>query len=166
LAVIYEGGSRTQAAAIGGGSLQTMRDLVLRFNARGPDGLLDGKVPGQPSILSHEHRQCLSEMIEAGPIPDVHGVVRWRLADLVQWLWEEYRIRISKQTLGRELRALSVRKLSARPRHHEKSEAAMAVFERLPHASGGDRDPRGQWPATRAVSIYLESSLFLHCRIF
>jgi hypothetical protein len=30
----------------------------------------------------------------------VHGVVRWRLADLMQWLWEEeYQITISKQTL-------------------------------------------------------------------
>ena len=52
LAVIYEDGSRTQAAAIGGVSLQTVRDWVLRFNAHGPDGLLDGKAPGQPSILS------------------------------------------------------------------------------------------------------------------
>lgn len=128
LAVIYEGGSRTQAAEIGGVSLQTVRDWVLRFNAHGPDGLLDEKAPGQPSILSDAHRQRLSEMIESGPIPAVHGVVRWRLADLIQWLWEE--IRISKQTLSRELRSLNFRKLSARPRHHAKSEAAVAAFKK------------------------------------
>ena len=81
-------------------------------------------------ILSDEHRQRLSEMIESGPIPAVHGVVRWRLADLMQWLWEEYRVRISKPTLSRELRALNFRKLSARPRHHEKSEAAVAAFKK------------------------------------
>jgi hypothetical protein len=69
-------------------------------------------------------------MIESGPIPAVHGVVRWRLADLMQWLWEEYRIRISKQTLSRELRSLSFRKLSARPRHHAKSDAAVAAFKK------------------------------------
>ena len=131
LAVIYEGGSRSQAAEIGGVSLQTVRDWVLRFNAHGPDKLLDGKAPGQPAILSDEHRQRLSEMIESGPIPAVHGVVRWRLADLMQWLWDEYRIRISKQTLSRELRALSFRKLSARPRHHEKSEAAVMAFKKV-----------------------------------
>jgi len=56
--------------------LQTVRDWVLRFNAHGPDGLLDGKAPGQPSILSQEHRQHLIQMIEDGPIPAVHGVVR------------------------------------------------------------------------------------------
>lgn len=73
LAVIYEGGSRTQAAEIGGVSRQTVRDWVLRFNAHGPDGLLEGKAPSQPSILSDAHRQRLSEMIESGPIPAVHG---------------------------------------------------------------------------------------------
>ncbi len=130
LAVIYEGGSRSQAAEIGGVSLQTVRDWVLRFNAHGPDGLLDGKAPGQPSILSAKHRLRLSEMIEAGPIPVIHGVVRWRLADLMQWLWDEYRIRISKQTLSRELRALNFRQLSARPRHHEKSEAVVAALKK------------------------------------
>jgi transposase len=130
LAVIYEGGSRTQAAEIGGVGPQTVRDWVLRFNARGPDGLLDRKAPGQPSILSDEHRQRLSEMIESGPIPAVQGVVRWRLADLMQWLWEEYRIRISKQTLSRELRALNFRKLSARPRHHARSDQTVVAFKK------------------------------------
>jgi transposase len=129
VAVIYEGGSRSQAAEIGGVSLQTVRDWVLRFNVHGPDGLLDGKAPGQPSILSDEHRLHLSDIIETGPIPAVDGVVRWRLADLMQWLWEEDRIRISKQTLSRELRAESLRKLSARPRHHAKSDAAVAAFK-------------------------------------
>jgi transposase len=120
LAVIYEGGSRTQAAEIGGVGLQTVRDWVLRFNTHGPDRLLDGKAPGQPSILS--------EMIESGPTPAVHGVVRWRLADLMQWLWDEYRIRISKQTLSRELRALSFRKLSARPHSSRQERRGRGCF--------------------------------------
>ena len=66
----------------------------------------------------------------AGPIPSVHGVVRWRLIDLIAWLWEEFRITISKQTLSRELRAMEYRKLSARPRHHAKDEAAVAAFKK------------------------------------
>jgi transposase len=131
LAAIYDGGTRSQAAAIGGVGLQTVRDWVLRFNARGPAGLRDGKAPGQPAILSDQHRQHLVQMIEAGPIPAVHGVVRWRLADLVQWLWEEYRITISKQTLSRELRALDYRKLSARPRHHTQAAGAIEAFKKV-----------------------------------
>jgi transposase len=149
LAAIYEGGLRSQAAEIGGVSLQTVRDWVLRFNDCGPDGLLNGKAPGQPSILSDEHRQRLSEMIESGPIPAVHGVVRWRLVDLMQWLWEEYRIRIPKQTLSREVRALGYRKLSARPRHHAQTAGVMDDLKKLPYASGGDRDRRGRRQAAR-----------------
>jgi hypothetical protein len=38
IAEIYDGGSRSDAARIGGVGLQTIGDWVLRFNARGPDG--------------------------------------------------------------------------------------------------------------------------------
>jgi transposase len=130
LASIYDGATRTEAARVGGVGLQTLRDWVLRFNAQGPNGLLDGKAPGQPSILSDEHRRHLLQVIEEGPIPSVHGVVRWRLIDLMQWLWEEYRISLSQQTLSRELRALEYRKLSARPRHHAQTAGVMDDFKK------------------------------------
>ena len=48
LATIYAGGTRTQAAEVGGVGLQIVRDWVVRFNADGPSGLLDRKAPGQP----------------------------------------------------------------------------------------------------------------------
>ena len=51
LAEIYDGGSRTEAARIGGVGLQTVRDWVVRFNARGPEGLIDGKAPGNTCKL-------------------------------------------------------------------------------------------------------------------
>jgi transposase len=130
LAAIYDGASRSEAARIGGVGLQTVRDWVLRFNAHGPAGLVDRKPPGQPALLSDEHRRQLAAMLEAGPIPAVHGVVRWRLIDLIQWLWEEHRIAISKQTLSRELRAMDYRKLSARPRHYAQNEAAARLFKK------------------------------------
>ena len=130
LAVIYEGGSRTDAARLGAVGLQTVRDWVLRFNAEGPEGLLTGKAPGARSLLNSEQRQALERVIEEGPIPAVHGVVRWRLVDLVQWAWEEFRITISPQTLSRELRSLNYRKLSARPRHHAKNEVEVTSFKK------------------------------------
>ena len=49
LAEIYDGGSRTKAARIGGVGLQTLRDWVGKFNARGPEGLINGK--GIDSLL-------------------------------------------------------------------------------------------------------------------
>src|SRR3982750_110954 len=130
LAAIYEGASRTEAARIGGGTVQIVRDWVMKFNALGPEGLVNRKPPGQPSKLTDAHRAALVARVDAGPIPAIHGVVRWRLIDLIQWLWEEFRLSISKQTLSRELRAMNYRKLSARPRHHAKNEAAVAAFKK------------------------------------
>ena len=69
-------------------------------------------------------------MIESGPIPAVHGVVRWRLIDLAQWIFEEFRITIAKQTLSRELRAMGYRKLSARPRHYAQAAGAIEDFKK------------------------------------
>jgi len=130
LAAIYEGATRSEAAKIGGVGLQIIRDWVLRFNARGPDGLLDGKAPGQPSKLNDAQWQAVARMIESGPIPAVHGVVRWRLIDLAQWIFEEFRITIAKQTLSRGLRAMGYRKLSARPRHHAQAAGAIENFKK------------------------------------
>jgi transposase len=130
LAVISEGQSRSDAAQIGGVGLQIVRDWVLRFNAEGPDGLLDRKAPGPAPKLNEEQRRALAIMVESGPIPAVHGVVRWRLIDLAQWLFDEFSLSLSKQTLSRELRAMGYRKLSARPRHHAQNEHAAAAFKK------------------------------------
>jgi transposase len=130
LAMIYDGGSRTEAASAGCVTLQVVRDWVLRFNAHGPAGLIDRKAPGHPSRLNDEHRSALAAMVESGPIPAVHGVVRWRVIDLCQWLWEEHQVTVAKQTLSRELRAMGYRKLSARPRHHEQAAGAIETFKK------------------------------------
>ena len=73
----------------------------MRFNARGPDGLLDGKAPGKPALL-----------------------------DLVQWLHEEFAVSLDETTVGRELKKLGYVKLTARPRHHAQNELALEAFKR------------------------------------
>jgi hypothetical protein len=87
---------------------------------------------------------ALARMVEDGPIPAVHGVVRWRLVDLCQWVFEEYRVIVSPQTMSRELRAMDYRKLSARPRHHAQAANAIANFKKFPIARGGDRAREGR----------------------
>jgi hypothetical protein len=49
---------------------------------------------------------------------------------------------VSKQILSRELRSLGYQKLSARPRHHERDEAAVAAFKKPARfdAACGDRN--------------------------
>ena len=133
LAEIYESGSRSEAARLGGVTLQSIRDWVLRFNSHGPEGLVAIKAPGPESKLNDEQRHALKEIVEAGPIPAVHGVVRWRIVDLCQWIWEEFRVVVAKQTLSRELRAMapgSSPGVSARPRHHAQAAGAIEDFKK------------------------------------
>ena len=130
LAEVYDGGSRTDAARVGGVTLQIIRDWVLRFNSCGPGGLINGKAPGNRPKLNDEQRQALASMVESGPIPAIHGVVRWRRKDLARWLFEEYRIEVDETTVGRELRAMGFRKLSARPRHYAQNELEMEAFKK------------------------------------
>jgi transposase len=130
LAAVYDGASRGTAAVIGGVQRQTVRDWVAAFNAQGPAGLIDGKAPGQRPLLSREQREALKRVVEAGPDPAVDGVVRWRLIDLAQWVFAEFGISVSKQTLSRMLRRRGYRKLSARPRHYAQDPAAPAAFKK------------------------------------
>jgi transposase len=130
LATIYDGQPRSEAARIGCVTLQSVRDWVVRFNAQGPAGLINGKAPGQPSKLNEDQRRALARMVEDGPIPAIHGVVRWRLRDLAWWVHEEFRISLDETTVGRELRKLGFRKLSARPQHYGQNEAALEEFKK------------------------------------
>ena len=130
LTAICDGASRTEAARIGAVTLQIVRDWVVKFNAQGPDGLIDRKPPGQPSRLSDANRAALAAVVESGPMPAIHGVVRWRVIDLCQWLRDEHQVVVAKQTLSRELRRMGYRKLSARPRHHAQKEGAIDAFKK------------------------------------
>jgi hypothetical protein len=41
-----------------------VRDWVVRFNARGPTGLIDGKAPGGRPLLSDDQRRALARVVE------------------------------------------------------------------------------------------------------
>ena len=70
------------------------------FNARGPAGLIDGKAPGDACKLDDAQRQALAAIVERGPIPAIREAVRWRLADLAHWIWEEFGISLSDRLDG------------------------------------------------------------------
>ncbi len=141
LAEIYDGGRRGDAARIGDVGLQVIRDWVLRFNTSGPDGLIDGKATGKPSKLSNAQRQALARIVESGPIPAIHGVVRWRRKDLAHWIFEEFGISLEESSVGRELRALGFRKISARPRHKGQNEFAVEDFKKTSPPNWGRSEP-------------------------
>jgi putative transposase len=75
--------------------------------------------------------------------------VRWRLIDLAQWIFEEFRITVAKQTLSRELRAMGYRKLSARPRHHAQAQGAIEDFKKASHCAWKKSRAQRRLTATR-----------------
>jgi transposase len=106
IAAVLDGSSREEAAKVGGMDRQTLRDWVIRFNEQGPDALINIPSPGVPPKLNDEHRAFLARIVEDGPIPAVHGVVRWRACDLIMRLHEEFGLSVSDDTIYRALKAL------------------------------------------------------------
>jgi hypothetical protein len=78
IAAVLDGASRKEAGKIGSMDRQTLRDWVIRFNEQGPDDLINIPPPGVPPKLDEEHKAFLTPIVEEGPVPAVHGVVRWR----------------------------------------------------------------------------------------
>lgn len=130
LAAVYDGMDREEAARIGGMDRQTLRDWVHRFNEQGPDGLINAQSPGRPSKLSAEQKEELQQLVEAGPDPQMHGVVRWRCVDLKRVLGERFAVDLSEVSLGRVLKQLGYSHISARPRHPAQDAQAIAAFKK------------------------------------
>jgi len=131
LAAIYDGASRADAARTGGVGTQIVRDWVEKFNRHGPVGLIDRKAPGPQPKLDAACRAKLAAIVESGPLPAIHGVVRWRIVDLVQWLWDECGVSVTDDTVSRALRAMGYARLSARPRHHAQKPGAIEDFKKV-----------------------------------
>ncbi len=93
--------------------------------------MIDGKAPGNAPKLNDTQRRALVTIVESGPIPAIHGVVRWRLRDLAWWVFEEFGISLDETTVGRELRNLGYRRLSARPQHHAQNEESLKAFKKV-----------------------------------
>jgi hypothetical protein len=83
-------------------------------------------------LLTQAHRQAMLQIVESGPIPAVHGVVRWRLIDLAQWVFDEFRISIGKQTLI----------IRVCPKSQDRGEAAEHELDHgeIDERSGGSRE--------------------------
>jgi transposase len=134
IAAVLDGASREDAAKIGGMDRQTLRDWVIRFNEQGPDGLINIPSPGVPPKLDDTHRAFLARIVKEGPIPAVHGVVRWRACDLIMRLYEEFGLSVSDDTIYRALKDLGFSHVSARPKAYKQDPDAMAAFKKtLPY---------------------------------
>src|ERR1700674_4640065 len=148
IAAVLDGASRGGAAKSGGMDRQTRRDWVIRFNQQGPDGLVNIPSPGAPTKLDCTHRAFLARIVEEGPIPAVHGVVRWRACDLIMRLYEEFGLSISDDTVYRALKELGFSHLSARPKAYKQDTDAMEAFKKT-FPPAWQRSARSLRPAHR-----------------
>ena len=130
LALVLEGASRTAAARAAGMDRQTLRDWVHRYNGEGVAGLRDRPRSGRPAQLSEAQMAELARLVEAGPDPAVHGVVRWRCVDLQGEIRTRFGVEISERHVGRLLQRLKFTRLSVRPRHPQADEAVQREFKK------------------------------------
>ena len=82
------------------------------------------------------HKAFLADC-DAGPIPAVHGVVRWRASDLIMRLHEEFGLSVSDDTIYRALKDLGFSHVSARPNSldGETHSGALAPQRKYRHSS-------------------------------
>jgi len=130
IAAVLDGNSRTEAATNAGMDRQTLRDWVIRFNEQGPDGLVNIPSPGAPPKLNDTHKAFLARIVHEGPIPAIHGVVRWRACDLIMRLHEAFGLSVSDDTVYRALKDLGFSHVSARPRAYKQDAEAMETFKK------------------------------------
>ena len=127
LAAVRDGMDRGSAAKIGGMDRQTLRDWVHRFNASGPEGLIDNRTEGPKPRLSEEQLAQFAKIVEAGPDREKDGVVRWRRIDLKRVIAERFGVDFHPRYVGKLLQ-----------------EARLLAHERQAASSGSGRaDRRG-----------------------
>jgi len=130
LGAVYDGMSRTEAARIGGMDRQTLRHWVLRFNADGPDGLLDRWSPGPARRLSDEQLRELATIVETGPDVHTDGVVRWRRVDLQAVIKERFGVDYGERWVSQILHNLGFSHMSARPQHPKQDARVIEAFKK------------------------------------
>jgi transposase len=139
LALVLDGGPRSEAAAPNGMDRQTLRDWVPRYNADGMEGLNSRQPPGRVPALTKPPLAELRELVVKGPDPAKHDVVRWRCVDIQAEV--AGRVSIDGHTVGKWLNRFGLTRLQPRPYHPRKDVAAAASFKKL-RLPGQNRVPR------------------------
>ena len=134
LAGVRDGMDRGAAARIGGMDRQTLRDWVHRFNASGPEGLVDNWTEGPKPRLSNEQLAQFAQIVEAGPEREKDGVVRWRRVDLKRVIAETFGVDFHERYVGTLLKKLGFSPISARPRHPAQDERIVEAFKKTSRA--------------------------------
>ncbi len=80
--------------------------------------------------LTPEQKAELAAWVEAGPDPERDGVVRWRRVDLKRRIEAAFGVVMHERSVGKQLRALGLRRLVPRPKHPEADFDAQEAFKK------------------------------------
>ena len=130
LAMVLDGVSRSEVASAQGTTVQSIRDWILRFDAHGPDGLVDGPRTGRPCRLSEAERREVALWIEEGPDAEEDGVSRWRLIDIRDKVLLRFNEYFSLEGIRRVIRSLGFVNISPRPVHPKADPVKQEEFRR------------------------------------
>jgi transposase len=117
---------------------QSLCNWVHRFNAEGPDGLIDRKAPGAEPKLSASQKAELAALVEAGPDPQLDGIVRWRRIDLKDVIHDRFGVVYHERSVSRILHELGFSHMSARPRHPGQDPEILETYKKI----SPERSPR------------------------
>lgn len=159
LAAVREGKSRSEAARTGAMDRQTLRDWVHRFNAEGPSGLINAKLPGPKPKLSSEQRQELKAIVEKGPDLAIDGVVRWRCCDLKRIIKERFAADVGKVTVWRMLKQLGFSHVSPRPLHPKQKPEAIEDFKKIIPAKMAEFLKKKLLAGTTPIEIWFQDEM-------
>jgi putative transposase len=85
---------------------------------------------GRSPKLSREQRAEFAALVEAGPDPALHEVVRWRRVDLRDEIRRRLGVDLHERSVGKILASMGYRRLSVRPRHPKSDPAAQDTFKK------------------------------------
>ena len=139
VALVLDGYSRREAAALNGMDRQTLSDWVHRYNAFGVDGLKSLPAPGRLPALTEAQKAELCALVIEGPDPAIHKVVRWRCVDLRSEVASRFSVEVHENTIGRWLHELGLTRLQPRPVHPQKDPEAEVTFKKTSPASSKTR---------------------------
>ena len=130
ISLVMDGWSRAKVAAFACVDRQTLRDWVERYNECGVAGLATLTSPGRPRLLTPNQAEELRQVVINAPDLNKDGVVRWRCVDLVKQAAVRFCVReVHPSTMAKWLRRLRLTKMTARPFHPKKDEAAQEAFK-------------------------------------
>ena len=141
IANALDGMTRAEAARLAGMERQALCDAVVRYNAKGLDGLHDRPRPGAKPRLDDEQMERLRQIVLDGPDVEKTGLSAWTLADLCDEVRRRWNVSYHAAHMSKLVRKLGLSRQKARPSHPKADPAARDAWSK--------RGCKMNWTASR-----------------